>query len=236
MAGLKYRSAAGGLEVDTAQVDPGSVLIARRVAAFYRAVLPGAVRGTLADLGCGTSPLRGFYTPLVDRAVAIDWPRSLHDGPLDAAADLNDGIPLRSASTDVVLLSDVLEHLTRPDQALAEARRVLRPGGTLVGNVPFMYWLHEEPYDYFRYTEHGLRHLLAEAGFATVDITVLAGGVDVLVDVLGKLLRSLPLFGRPMARLAQSGWAGLTAIGAVRRLSRRLERRLPLAYGFVASP
>jgi SAM-dependent methyltransferase len=51
-------------------------------------------------------------------------------------ADLDQALPLEDASFDVVVLGEVLEHLRHPERTFAEARRVLAPGGTLVGSVP----------------------------------------------------------------------------------------------------
>jgi SAM-dependent methyltransferase len=55
----------------------------------------------------------------------------------DAAA-----LPIRDRCADAVLLLDVLEHLAEPDRAIAEAHRVLRPGGVLILSVPHRGALH----------------------------------------------------------------------------------------------
>ena len=83
---------------------------------------------------------------------------------LDATADLNEGIPFPDASFDTVLSSSVFEHLRRPQFAFEETARVLASGGALILHVPFYYWLHEEPHDYYRYTEYALRDLASGAG------------------------------------------------------------------------
>jgi SAM-dependent methyltransferase len=76
---------------------------------------------------------------------------------------------------DTILCSEVLEHVPRPDDTLSELHRVLRPEGNLILSVPFLSRLHEEPYDYFRFTEHGLKTLLARHGF-TVRRLLVTGG------------------------------------------------------------
>jgi hypothetical protein len=58
---------------------------------------------------------------------------------------------------------------------LNEAFRILRSGGKLVLQVPWQWWIHEAPYDYFRYTPYGLKHLLNKAGFVDVRIDAQAG-------------------------------------------------------------
>ncbi len=64
------------------------------------------------------------------------------------------------ASFDVVLLSNVLEHVFEHRKAVDECYRVLSPGGTLVLVVPFLYPLHDVPGDYWRFTEFTLERLL----------------------------------------------------------------------------
>lgn len=69
---------------------------------------------------------------------------------------------------DVILCMNVLEHLPEPRQAVANIYRALRQGGTALFFVPGFYPLHDEPHDYWRFTEHSLRHLLAEFREVTV--------------------------------------------------------------------
>lgn len=237
VSGQKYRYDGDRLRADarSSTLLPGSVLVTERVAAYYSQTLPAVVQGTLADLGCGTAPLRPLYARLTDKHLTLDWPASVHDIQIDAFADLGRGVPLRSGSIDTVLVSDVLEHLPHPGDFLEECHRILRDGGKVVGNVPFLYGLHEEPHDYFRYTEHGLRRMFADAGFADTSISVVGGGLDILVDTVAKVLSRMPLVGGPVARVAQVVWVAVSSPPLVRRALGELERRLPIGYGFVAT-
>lgn len=63
---------------------------------------------------------------------------------------------------DAVLCANVLEHVAEPAAAVAGIARALRPGGVTLVTVPFIYPLHDEPIDFWRFTEHGLRHLFAD--------------------------------------------------------------------------
>jgi SAM-dependent methyltransferase len=69
---------------------------------------------------------------------------------------------------DVVVMSEVLEHLHSPHLAIANVHKVLKPGGKLIITVPFIFPIHEKPYDYFRYTRYGLEFLLREFEAVTV--------------------------------------------------------------------
>lgn len=63
---------------------------------------------------------------------------------------------------DVIVLSEVLEHVPSPHLAIANIRAALREGGRLILTVPFLFPIHERPHDYYRYTRYGLEYLLRE--------------------------------------------------------------------------
>ncbi len=127
-------------------------------------------RGAIYDLGCGSAPYREFFTQYADSYIGIDWAESYHDLKADIVADLNQPIPVESESADAVVCLSVLEHVYAPQTLLDEAHRILKPDGALVLEVPWQWWLHERPHDYFRYSPYGLRHLLGKAGFGEVQI------------------------------------------------------------------
>jgi SAM-dependent methyltransferase len=69
---------------------------------------------------------------------------------------------------DVVLCLSVLEHLADPAAAVARIHAAIRPGGVAVISTPFGFPNHDEPADYWRFTEHGLRRLTAAFDEVTV--------------------------------------------------------------------
>jgi SAM-dependent methyltransferase len=77
----------------------------------------------------------------------------------DIVASLEHLTPIADGSTDAVFAMEVLEHVRNPVLAVSELYRILRPGGVLVGSTPFLLGIHDHPYDFFRFTFHGLRSL-----------------------------------------------------------------------------
>ncbi len=71
---------------------------------------------------------------------------------------------------DVIIIEQVLEHVLWPYRAVRNLWRMLNPGGTLIVTTPFMLRIHNFPVDCSRWTEVGLKYLLAEAGFDLEDI------------------------------------------------------------------
>lgn len=132
--------------------------------------------GTVIDLGCGTSPYRDLILRSARHYIGVDWPSSAHGARnVDVMADISSGLPFATGSADVVVLFQTLEHLRDPASCLRECRRLLRGGGRLYITVPFMWHVHEAPHDYYRFTRHGLAHLLETAGFRCLEIVETTG-------------------------------------------------------------
>jgi len=131
--------------------------------------------GVLYDLGCGESPFREFFLQYADSYVGVDWAGSFHDTHADVAADLNKPLPVESEVADTVVSISVMEHLCEPQMMLDEAYRILKPGGEMLLQVPWQWWIHEAPYDFFRYTLYGLKYLFEKAGFTEVNVEPQSG-------------------------------------------------------------
>lgn len=209
--------------------------IAEAVAAAAAALPPGT---RVLDAGAGDAPYRPLFAHCA--YVTQDWPGTVHEGArgADVIADLHD-LPVEDGSFDAVVCTEVLEHVAEPARVLDELARVLRPGGSVLITVPFVGGLHEEPHDHYRYTSHGLRGLLARAGFAGIEIEPLTGYWSTLANVLRQGAMNTTPIGvrpRPLARLA--GSAALALSELLRRLAPALDRRLDtrhaLPIGWVA--
>lgn len=114
-------------------------------------------------------------------------------------------LPFQDASVDLVICTEVLEHLVTPALCIDEIWRVIKPGGILIGSAPFVFPVHGDPNDYYRYTDSGLRTMFKK--FSVVEIEPMGGSLG----TIGLLLE------QELATLAQS------------KLMRFLIRRLALA-------
>lgn len=116
----------------------------------------------LLDLGCGPPETRIAVRDIeCSQYVGIDF---LVDARPDVAASL-DHLCLCDNSVDSINCLSVLEHVYNPRYAISEMFRVLRPGGCVRVQVPFLLGYHGYPDDYFRYTHSALRRMFEEAGF-----------------------------------------------------------------------
>jgi SAM-dependent methyltransferase len=68
-----------------------------------------------------------------------------------------------------------LEHLEEPEFALRECFRVIKNGGVVIYTVPFIWPLHEEPRDFYRFSKYGLEYLFKKVGFEIIEILPLCG-------------------------------------------------------------
>jgi len=206
------------------------------LAAALQLVTMRFARGSLLDLGCGNVPLYGLYRTKAEEVTCVDWDNSTHDlRHVDLTANLNRQLELPSAAFDTVVLTDVLEHIAEPRILIAEIRRILRPGGMLIGTVPFLYRLHEEPHDYYRYTRHSLEAMATDAGLSVEMLEAYGQGTDVLFDILAKIMVSAHWrWGETWASWAHRLGLSIRGTNFGRHLNRN-QASLPLGYVFAFS-
>lgn len=192
------------------------------------AALPPGAR--VLDAGAGDAPYRELFAHCDYRT--SDWSHSVHDGgrAADVVASL-DALPLPDGELDAILNTQVLEHVADPQAVVAELARVLKPGGELWLTAPLVNELHEEPFDFFRYTPYGLRTLFERAGLDVVSIEPLNGYYTTMAMLLrhAGLITGVRDRGDLLRRVlaAACRW-GANLLPPLDRLDRR--RALPLGY------
>jgi|LGVF01.1.fsa_nt_gb SAM-dependent methyltransferase len=128
-------------------------------------------KGRVIDLGCGTASYKEDVLKVANEYIGVDWENSPHDQTnVDIFADLTKRLPFDDHFADTVVSFQVMEHLPEPDFFLSECYRILKKNGKLFITVPFMWHIHEAPYDYYRYTRYGLTYMLKKNGFTDIEI------------------------------------------------------------------
>jgi SAM-dependent methyltransferase len=153
-----------------------------------RAVQPGEL---VLDAGAGRAQYRDLFSHARYETADFLAVKGKTYAQPDYVCDLAD-IPVDDARFDHVVLTQVLEHLPEPAAVLAELHRVLKPGGTLWLTAPLFYAEHEAPYDFYRYTRFGLRHLLDGVGFDVVEIAWMEGYLGTLSYQARVMSKALP--------------------------------------------
>lgn len=123
------------------------------------------------DYGCGSSPYQHLFPNAKFTRADIEGQQDLDftiktDGSIDAADN----------SFDLILSTQVLEHLIRPESYLHECHRLLKPGGALLLSTHGTFVDHGCPHDYHRWTAEGLRHAVTSAGFCVTTMDKLTTG------------------------------------------------------------
>lgn len=138
-------------------------------------------KGRLVDLGCGEAPYKQYFLQYVNEYIGVDWPNSFHNIKADVFSNLNDKILLPDDFADTIVAISVMEHLCEPERFLRESYRILKRGGIMLIQVPFQWWVHEQPHDFFRYTPFGLFYMLKKVGFHILTIEPQSGFFTTLI-------------------------------------------------------
>lgn len=220
----------GEFTINEEYIGDRSLLVAHEVLGIYQKLIQKHAKGVLLDLGCGTVPYYKIYKEQVDEIICIDWANSLHENiHLDHIADLNKKVPVDTDCIDTVLLTDVLEHISKPYILMAEISRVLKNEGRLILGVPFMYWLHEDPFDYHRYTKYQLIELCENNSLNILSIQEVGGPLTVISDIIAKNLPfylAPKIFQKVMIRFISSKFGA--------KLDNRNKEKFPRSYCLVA--
>jgi SAM-dependent methyltransferase len=143
------------------------------------------------DAGAGEQPYRPLlkhvrYESADFEEVNKDYAKSTYVCDLKA-------IPTEGDKFDYIIFNQVMEHLPDPKLVLKEFYRVLKPGGKIIYTGPLFYEEHEIPYDFFRYTQFGLKELFSSTGFDIERIDWMEGYFGTVAYQLNRMGKYLPV-------------------------------------------
>ena len=192
------------------------------VTGLARAV-PGALSrwgpsggGRVLDVGCGRQPFRGMLEGMGLAYEGLDTQQNA-DGTVAHVCAIDGDLPagLSAGSFDLVLCTEVLEHVADWGRAWGNIAGLMRPGGRAVVTCPFVYPLHEEPYDFWRATPHALAYWSGRSGLRVVESSRVGGGLEALGTALASVrVRSCGGIGGMATAAALQAWrrVGLWAL------------------------
>lgn len=155
-----------------------------------KAALPD-MKGTILDVGCGRSPYKKLMMSAPSEAekyLGLDFANPQYTAKPDLEWQ-GGPIPLPDNAVDFAVATEVLKHSPDPGGVLKEMCRVTAPGGSMLVTVPFLWPLHDVPYDEFRYTPFSLKRLIEQAGYRRVEVKALGGWDASLASMLGLWVR-----------------------------------------------
>lgn len=156
-------------------------------AAFAALVPNGAL---VLDAGAGDAPFKDLFQHAQYESADFQKVNKTY-ASATYVCDLR-SIPVENCRFDFIVFNQVMEHLPEPQVVLAELYRVLKVGGKMIYTGPLFYEEHEQPYDFYRYTQFGLRHLFSSAGFVVERLDWLEGYFGTVAYQLNCMARYLP--------------------------------------------
>ena len=186
----------------------------------------------ILDVGCGDMPYYPLFAEVAEEYVGTD----VEPGPRVQIVCSIEELDVEGASFDLVLCTQVLEHVSSPPRALREIARVLRPGGHAFVTTHGVWPFHPYPVDLWRWTQQGLETLVEDTpGLVLRELvphrgtaSALALMVNYYVEVVTRRAVLKPLGGSAIALLNAIGLAG----DRIRRL--RYPNEDTLIHNFLA--
>jgi SAM-dependent methyltransferase len=204
----------------TTRIHQGDYFVVKYLQLFIKRQLnqliaPGCLVG---DIGCGEQPLRELIEALGGIYTGIDIEQNSQNTVQVIASITN--VPLPDSHFDVILCTEVLEHVSDTDAAFCELARLLKPGGKMVVTVPFAYPLHEEPYDFVRLTPYQIRECARNTRLEIVELEVSGNELEVMATVWSNMWDRMIVNSKP---------------GVARRIRGAVYRLMYLAVNLLAA-
>ncbi len=115
------------------------------------------VGSSILDVGVGSAPYWNLRPDLDWRGIDV-----IEGQNVDYLIDNNSIWPIQDSTFDHILCTQVIEHVESPTHLVSEIRRVLKPGGSIMLNAPFLYPFHGMPKDQMRYTTSQLEYFFQD--------------------------------------------------------------------------
>ena len=146
-------------------------------------LLKTSFQGHVLDIGGKKENKKGQFRPPVEQVASWEYVNTDIKSNPDYLCSA-DALAIKDKTFDVVLMTEVLEHLAKPEAAISEASRVLKDDGGFICTMPFLYPIHADPSDFQRWTPEKIRLELSKAGLTVVKLESMGGFFAVIYDLL----------------------------------------------------
>lgn len=172
-------------------LSPHKRYIYKHITSFVELIVNHSKKNSfvIVDIGSGESPYKILFEPYItnnNKYISIDLSYSENVEIIGRAQNL----PLKSNVADIILLSEVLEHIYETEEVFKEINRALKHNGHLILTTPLLIGYHDSV-DYFRFTHTALETLLKDFGFEILAIKKRGGIFVSLAGILFSVPSSL---------------------------------------------
>jgi SAM-dependent methyltransferase len=195
-------------------LDSPTWVVRAPLAAWLREEGGRAAGKRVLDVGCGVKPYAPFFAGAA-AYVGVD----VASNPAADLAGTVERLPVENGSFDIVLCTQVLEHVYDPAQAVRELRRVTAPGGRVLASTHGVQVYHPNPEDLWRWTHTGLERLFrANAEWSSVEVRPACGTAASVGMLLG-------IYVDVAMRKVHLGALGRALIAVLNRTTRGIDAR-----------
>jgi SAM-dependent methyltransferase len=213
-----------------ASIVRGDFFVLQHLKAFLERALHDSVRPgvRVGDIGCGEQPLRGLVERLGGAYTGVDVQQNVQ-GTVEVIADICK-VSLPDGSFDLVLCTEVLEHVPDTFAAFSELARLCDTGGAIILTTPFAYPLHEEPHDFVRLTPYQIDECARSNGLEIAHLSTSGNELEVVATVWCNLWSRTGALPRSLTRTAWNVLMRLPVNVLMYAMSRAVGSLLPNKY------
>lgn len=176
------------------KISAGGMTLLKELKSF----LPSYCKGKILDAGAGHLLYKSLLTKYSKDYESMDFQKTHPD--LTYVTDIQNMSDVNNDRYNFVFSRNVFEHIPYPAKAFSEIWRVLKTGGYAIITVPHLGYLHNEPYDFWRFTKYSLRKLSTDNNFEIIDIKEMGGFIVfqsyIFQTIFMGLTYNIPIIGK----------------------------------------
>jgi SAM-dependent methyltransferase len=159
---------------------------------FYEKIKPIIKRyivGDVLDIGAGRLAWKLLLEKYAKFYVGADI--KIENPELDLICNLASVLPFKGNTFNTIFCISVLEHMPEPWEAFKEFHRLIKDNGYIILSVPFIFYLHGQPYDYYRFTKESIQYLALKNGFEIIEYERIGGLFEFILNFISILCSTI---------------------------------------------